>query len=475
MSASSVVAGQLPRACDRCHAIKERCDWSRNDGTQCDRCLRLGHCCRTARQERRPGRRPGVKNHKRAADKTRQHRCTAGLSVVSGSISTFGEAVSITDRQLLERFFTQNHLLDTFSVGSSFSHEVRQQVIPRLFLSRETLLDGFLVCAISWVDDTDAYTGGSCLSTCFRYASTALATLASLEVTDLPTMTDCLILGAMLSTFAMRLRPNDVLAICSRTLGLIEPMYVTGGSSDNNDQANPMHSMPGVFLSCMVMWELRACLFSCGVPMLRFRPPVEAYADRHVGLCATLLPLLHDVCELSNKMSCQTATEAEADVLRQELDGLECSVSCWQPTTPDQFSTSFCGTDIAHMLCQAQVMRSAMLLVIHRIRHPFGSSDGGVSRVLATGILTQLEMTFVATQQHVRCTDLPLLVACLELKGTERARWLRDIAAYAGFSSEFGDHVRAALVSYWAVLDCSSTISWGDMVKAGAPFLRNPS
>ncbi|KAK8061222.1 hypothetical protein PG997_015443 [Apiospora hydei] len=395
MSASAVAAGQPPRACDRCHAIKERCDWRRNDGAQCDRCLRLGHCCRTVRQERRPGRRPGVRNHKRAVDRTRQGRCAAEVSVVSGFISTFAEAVSMTDRQLVERFFNQNHLLDTFSVGSSFSPGVRQQVIPRLFLSRETLLDGVLVCALSWADDADASAVGGRLSTCFRHASSALATLASLEVTDLPTMTDCLILGAMLSTFAMRLRLNDVLAICRRTLGLVEPMYATRGSS--NDQANPMHSMPG-------LWGADAALST----------PAEAYADRHVGLCATLLPLLYDVCELSHEIGDPLGTASPAA--------------------------------------------------------PFGTSDGGAARLLATAILMQLKMTFVATQQHVRCTDLPLLVACLELTGMERAKWLLDIAAFAGFSSEYGDHIRETLVSYWAVLDRSTAISWSDMVQAGAPF-----
>ncbi|KAK8057961.1 Fungal transcriptional regulatory protein [Apiospora saccharicola] len=467
-------AGQPPRACDRCHAIKERCD-RRRDATQCDRCLRLGHGCMTVRQERRPGRRPGTRDLKRAEVTRKQF--TIQMSTVPDLVSALGfvDGVSNADRHLVERFFTRNHLLDTFSVGSSFSEGVRQQVMPRLLLSRATLLDAFLVCAISWADDDNAgaCSGGDRASTCFRHASSALATLASLAVTDLPSMTDCLILGAMLSTFAMRLRLPDILAICRRTLGLIEPMYATVSSRNNSQTDLSMHSIPGVFLSCMVMWELRACLFSCAVPTLRFRPPVEAYADRHVGLCATLLPLLYDICDISNRMAHLTALNAGG--LQEEINSLECSVRQWQPQMPDQFNAIFAGTDVSHMLCQAQVMRLAMLLILHRLRHPFGTDDGGgVAEVLASAILTQLEMTFVTTGQHVRCTDLPLMVACLELQGRERAKWLKDVAAFAGFSKEYGDHVRTALVSFWAALDGAIVVSWRDMVKAGAPFLRNP-
>ncbi|KAK6823021.1 hypothetical protein PG987_014566 [Apiospora arundinis] len=453
---------QLPRACDRCHAVKERCDWPADDA-QCVRCLRLGHCCKTIRRERRPGRKPGVRRHEHAHG-TRE-RCPVQVATPSNFISTLGQDVSASDQQLVERFLAQNRLLDIFSVGSTFGNEVRRQVFPRLVLSRATLLDSFLVCVISWADNIEAFTR-SRLGECFRHASSALATLASLEVTDIPTMADCLILGAMVSSFAMRLRLHDVLPIARRTLGLIEPMYTTASSNAQRQ------SVPGVLLSCVVMWELRACLFSCTMPTLRFRPPAEVYADRHVGLCATLLPLLYDICKLSHVIAHRP--DMDASDVQDELLELECFNRQWQPTMPDEFDVHFGGTDVAHMLCQAQVMRLAMLLLIHRLQHPFGTNEGGVAQTLATAILTQLEMTFVATKQHVRCTDLPLLVACLELKGKERARWLIDIPAYAGFSPEYGSHVQAVLVSLWAGMDSSTLMTWCDMVKSGVPFLQGP-
>ncbi|KAI0424124.1 hypothetical protein F5Y09DRAFT_153927 [Xylaria sp. FL1042] len=114
--------------------------------------------------------------------------------------------------------------------------------------------------------------------------------LTSLEVNDFQTMTDCLMLGALVSTFAVKLRLSDVLAICSRTLGLIEPIYMV---------SNPSRPELRAALSCILTWELRACQFSCTAPTLRFRPPLKAYPGRHIGLSSTLLPLFYDICRLS--------------------------------------------------------------------------------------------------------------------------------------------------------------------------------
>jgi hypothetical protein len=47
----------LRRACDRCHNIKERCQWLSGSDI-CQRCLRLGHDCQTLRPVQKLGRKP---------------------------------------------------------------------------------------------------------------------------------------------------------------------------------------------------------------------------------------------------------------------------------------------------------------------------------------------------------------------------------------------------------------------------------
>ncbi|KAH8664369.1 hypothetical protein BX600DRAFT_299360 [Xylariales sp. PMI_506] len=103
---------------------------------------------------------------------------------------------------------------------------------------------------------------------------------------------------------------------------------------------------------------------------------------------------------------------------------------------------------------------------------PFGI-NGAPARTMSESILTQLETTRAATQQVVRCTDLPLLVACLELEGQHRDKWIDNIVTFVGFSPQFGKHVRNTLVSLWAVLDMHETISWNDLMAKGTLFLRN--
>lgn len=377
---------------------------------------------------------------------------------VPKSISALGH-VPIGERHLLQRMLSQGSLLGPFSIASSFCEPTRKQVIPHLLISN-TLQDALLACAISWVGDVDGQVNPGRLSSCYQYASSALATLASLQVTSSETMADCLMLGSIVVTFAVKSRVNDISAISGRTLGLIAPVYAV---------SDPVRCEPLVFLSCMVMWEIGGCLFHCEVPSLRFKPPTKTYVDRHVGLCGTLLPLLYDICELSHALA--HADKGDADIINS-IDTLEQTVHRWQPAVPDGFTASFQAVEVAHMLCQAQVMRLAVLLVMHRLRYPFGLTDAP-AQALSMAILSQLEMAFTVTKEPVRCITLALLVACLELKGDERQEWLPRVGVFSGYSPEFGKHVEGTLTSFWAALDSVGTIPWYDLATLGFSFLRN--
>ncbi|KAI0530435.1 hypothetical protein GGR58DRAFT_518487 [Xylaria digitata] len=476
--------GELPRACDRCHAIKERCEWMPN-GSQCERCFRLQYVCETIRPKGRPGRKPGarvkqsfagVRSAPRKGKNTihrdgrlsnwagAQRMLRSGHATIPNSIPELNMGdTPAGDQHLVRQFLFNSRLLDIFSVGSSFSERVRRQVVPHMLFSQAKFLDGLLACAISWNGDIDDdQTNSRRLSVCYRHASSAIALLTSLQVSDFESMIDCLMLGALVSTFAVKLRLHDILAICRRTLGLIEPIYVT---------SNPDRPELRVFTTCMIVWELRACLFSCAVPTLRFRPPAEPHADRHVGLSGTLLPLFYDICKLSYAIAQAETIDA---VILGELDAVEQSVRHWQPVVPEDMTTQFGTVEVTHMICQAQAMQAAALLVTHRLRYPFGVNDGP-AQVLSMTILTQIEMIFTITKQPVRCIDLPLLVACIELKDAGREKWSSSIATFAGFSPEFGEHVGDALQSYWTTIDTFDTVSWKNLVVSGSPFLRNPT
>ncbi|KAH8901775.1 hypothetical protein GQ53DRAFT_740489 [Thozetella sp. PMI_491] len=451
--------------------MKERCEWIPNEN-QCERCARLQIDCQNIRPAGRPGRRParhrpegraaaGSRPNSLPPQRTRdrhRERRNAPPAVVPRTIPELAD-VSSCNLQIVQRMLFETTLLDKFSVSTSFREPTREKIIPHLLLSQTTLQDGLLACAISWSGDVDSQANAGRLSSCYRHASAALAKLASLRVTDSQTMADCLVLGALVSTFAVRLRVNDVLVICSQTLGLIAPMYA----------ASELPPSPQllVFLSCMVAWELSGCLFGCVAPSFRFKPPTEIYVDRHVGLCATLLPLFHDLCIVSRTL----AHGEEADAMRV-LDDLERKIEQWHPKAPEGFTERYSAVDVAHMLCQAQIMRLAALLVAHRLRFPFGLNDAP-AQALSMSILTQLDLTRSVTQEPVRCVTIPLLAACLELKDEGRRRWLPDVPTFTGFSEQLGKHVEDSLNSFWAIIDSSRVVSWHTLTVSAAPFLRH--
>ncbi|KAI0969473.1 hypothetical protein F4678DRAFT_438823 [Xylaria arbuscula] len=483
--AAAIAETELPRACDRCHSIKERCEWVPNEN-KCERCLRLRHVCETVRQKGRPGRKPGVQGKQlvagiKSVSKSRggradDDRLLANLAKLkkmhrSGCVATitrsvsefdFGD-ISDSDQHLVQKFLFDDRFLDMFSVAPSLTEKVRRQIIPHMLLSKTTFLDGFLACAISWAGAVDQdQENPRRLNACYRHASSAISKLISLQVSDFQAMIDCLMLGALVSSFTVKWRLHDTSAVCSRTLGLIEPIYA---------RSDPGRPELRVFSTCMVIWELRACLFSCTAPTLRFKPPLEAYVDRHAGLSGTLLPLFYDICKLSYVIAlCKTTGLATG--ISGELDIVEQSVRRWQPAVPEDLTTRFTTIEVAHMLCQAHVMHTAALLVIHRLKYPFGVNDGP-AQVLSMSILSQVEMTTVVTKLPLRCVEIALMVACIELKENERQKWLSGTNKFSASSPEFRHHVHDTLRSYWALIDTSDTISWNGLVSLGTPFLRN--
>ncbi|KAI1298365.1 hypothetical protein F5Y03DRAFT_367946 [Xylaria venustula] len=481
--AAAIGETELPRACDRCHSIKERCEWVL-DENKCERCLRLGHACETVRQKGRPGRKPGVQGKQLSVGINSVSRSRAGraddvrllanlaklkkmhrsgcVAAIPRSVSEFDFGdIPDSDQHLVQKFLFDDRFFDMFSVAPSLTEKVRRQIIPHMLLSKTTFLDGFLACAISWAGAIDQVQENTRrLNACYRHASSAISKLISLQVGDFQAMIDCLMLGALVSSFTVKWRLHDTSAICSRTLGLIEPIYA---------RSDPGRPELRAFSSCMVIWELRACLFSCTAPTLRFKPPLEPYIDRHAGLSGTLLPLFHDICKLSHLIAlCKTTSSA----ISGELDTVEESVRRWQPAVPEDLTTSFTTIEVAHMLCQAHVMHTAALLVIHRLKYHFGVNDGP-AQVLSMSIFSQVEMTSVVTKLPLRCVEIALMIACIELKTNERQKWLSDINNFSATSPEFKHHVHNTLRSYWALIDTFDTISWDRLVSLGTPFLRN--
>ncbi|OJI81199.1 hypothetical protein ASPTUDRAFT_68475 [Aspergillus tubingensis CBS 134.48] len=106
---------------------------------------------------------------------------------------------------------------------------------------------------------------------------------------------------------------------------------------------------------------------------------------------------------------------------------LPAAALAWQPSVPESLCQTFSAIEIEHISCQFQVMRMAALLMIHRMRFPFGVHDLP-ARAIGISILTQLESTMLATGKPVKFVMVPVLVACVELtEDVERDQWMLHV------------------------------------------------
>jgi hypothetical protein len=354
-----------------------------------------------------------------------------------------------------------NETFERFLMGPTFYDVHRKMLVSHLQASTPVMIDAYLACANSWVVANDIETTQDCQRGSYQRAAAAMANLRSFQVSSPADVSQCLVLGASILTFALKLRVPDLSAICNGTLRLIAPVYASCSDPDQDELG---------FLTCMLMSELEQCLVQCRVPALRFTEPRGgAHVDRYVGLCVSLFAHFHSICEVSHAMS--RACRDGSNGIAETIDSLVCSLQEWQPSVPDGFCDRFTATEVAHMLCQAQVLRMAGLLIIHRLRYPYGTSDGE-AEAISMSILTQLDTTYVVTKKPVKCTEVALIAACFELRDERQRRmWLDKASAMVGYSDHFKDHVRNTLRKFWYVKDTSARVCWYDLGEKLSPLL----
>lgn len=162
------------------------------------------------------------------------------------------------------------------------------------------------------------------------------------------------------------------------------------------------------------------CLVRREVPIIQLVIPDRIVVDRYVGLCCTLLPHLYDICERSHalkKAALDTSSETQSGVHDSFAD-IEQTIREWKPETPPLLFTQYGRHEIMIMVTQAKVYCLAALLIIHRLRYPFGVEDGPAT-YLANSIFS--EISYFARSAARDATALPvvfpLIVAMLEIEG----------------------------------------------------------
>ncbi len=478
---------QFPRSCDRCYATKERCIRA-PDSESCDRCIRLSHECIRKRALKRPGRRPkknapsipsapvrgdGASSPSPALDDasaSHETSLSSSSSMVDHVVADLG--LSTVEASLLRTSILSSEFMEQFIIGPSFGEAHREYMARQLHDAPATLGHAYVASAMSWGDDSDVASPEPGSSTArveyfekmYHHATEAVATLRSMQPSNAREMCRCLVLGATILTFTLKLRVADARAICRQTLEMAKPIYMSTALLDGTSPGDLS------FASCLVLTDIAESLLFCEPPTLRYRtvPGQQQCVDRYVGVSHSFLPLLYDVAELSFRLKVESGKAGghSAALARFALvhSALEQDIRKWTPDGHGGFAVGkFTSTEVAHMLCQAEAVRNAARLVLHRLKHGFGSQDE-VAEAISSHILTSLKMTTLGTGSIPRCIDFPLIAACLELeRKSERANYFSSLSPISSYSSPFHDRTRVMFDAAWEARRNGQSLYWYDL------------
>ena len=223
----------------------------------------------------------------------------------------------------------------------------------------------------------------------------------------------------------------------------------------------------------LVVVDVTECLIRRELPVLRFPHTHRLIVDRFLGVCSTLFPLLSDLCERSYAVKMQTPLPSTDDSSGDPYSEIEYSIRNWEPPIPKNFFKKYSAVEAVLILGQARAYRTAALLVIHRLRFPFGVEDDYGSR-LAIMILDELSIlskrpTDGATGMGL---DFPLLVALVELPeaGQEVLKEYESLR----FRRQQSEEILAFVSLVWKRYEDGYSGLWFDLVDGNLPDMLFP-
>lgn len=207
------------------------------------------------------------------------------------------------------------------------------------------------------------------------------------------------------------------------------------------------------------------CLVRRDVPVLRLPATERTIVDRFSGICSSLLPILYDLCECSYRARTGGNLDTERHV-NDPYQDVQKRIMSWIPAIPPELSPIYTSREREAMLAIASSYRVASLLIIHRLRNPFGVDDAAAS-LYAKQILDDVSslMPWASGGATGLAVDFPLLIAMIELpvrgqKVFTSLEPLRYRKRQAECILEFVNHVTEARHSGYRGL-------WFDLVQEG--------
>jgi hypothetical protein len=345
--------------------------------------------------------------------------------------------------------------LDKFLVGPSFHESHHISFIQNLIQPTPELRNASVACAAVLFGDQSTERSKKASDIGHKRAALAVSSLRSFQLCDERDLTTILVLSVAMITFAMHVENGQHYLIAHYTLTLIKSQ-----AQNLIDFESPMMDL----LMCLVCTETFECLLKCKLPSWKVDTNRRGITvDRYLGLSYPLFGHFFDICEMGNLLRCGPGENRSEVMVR--LNEIHAAVDQWHPSTPVDFLERFTQAEVVALLAQAKILQLSALLVIHRLRFPFGQRDSE-AQILSQSIIYQFSSVVQLTGRSVPCTALAYLTACFEVVGEEqRARALTRSLEIITFSKQAQIKFKGSLTSIWKARDSGAQFYWFEMGK----------
>ena len=470
------------RACDRCHNIKERCQWP-PDSDQCQRCLRLGHDCQTLRPIQKLGRKPrsrplrtvplygppqqpGVINEVSPEGPSSTDRSESSLTSPPDTYQRYPSedlgrifqdlpGFDDAERELVTVCFAKSDAAGQFTLGPTFHLRHQTDLCFRLRSAVPELKDAFVACAVIMACHQKLLVSQTAIDLCARKAAVGVASLRMIQVKRREDVTICLVLGMVITTYSLFVANGESQGICACALGLIRPWYRSSNVLFEADEYS--------YLICLMYTEMIECVLKSERPTLRYGEfgKYTTWVDRYMGLSPPILAFLYDICELSSSL--RATRDLESKVTWDRINEIEANVRRWKPLTPADFPERFTHIEVIQIMTQIKSLRQATLLLLHRLRYPYGiQDDKGLA--LSDSILLECNLALQHIPRVPMGMDIAFVIACFE----PREEWhqtetLGTVAETLKFSEGFHQRIQGMLQTVWRAKAMRDNIYWFDI------------
>lgn len=368
------------------------------------------------------------------------------------------------EKSLLLSLLTEHDGLNYYVASPGLQAQQQVTLATQLRANLPLLKDAYLALAITMKQLRTAVKTDADTTLSLEHIARGMAILRAFSTLKGPDTAVCNTLGGVLSFSSYVAVGVGVPEIFQHCLTIDE---MSSATSDPRVKHDPWHDYLN-FMDTMDSFVHRRRPIA---QIRRSAPDV----DPHFGLCLSLLPYYHDLGVINNSMCASTPASSIFEV-GEQLHHIHKAVESWQPSSkhlerlPERFTTP----EVISLLSQAKAYRLGALLMVHRLRFPFGEEDTQ-AHTWSKELLMELKLATGVTKQSLRFVTLPFIIAAVEVQDqAQRQTTLLDTELYVDkFAPAMQAATRTFLRRVWEERDCNITTSWFDSVHKPCPVFES--